>query len=820
MGMLGGGTSPIINAVTRDLREAFRQMRARPGFAAVIVLTLALGIGVNTTIFSVLHGVLLRPLQYANPGELVVLWEANPQLGQNQEEVSGATYLDWRTRSRAFAGIGAYRYRGFTLTGAGNGAPERIASVDVSPALLTVLGVTPIAGRTFTAEEERPGHEHLALLSYGAWMRRFGGDRDVIGRSLLLDGLSYQILGVMPQGFQLPAGDPDVEVWSPLTLDLTSLASRPHRMYKTIGRLAAGVTIDQARAEMDRIARDIAREHPDSNAGWGVSLVPAHEQVVGDIGPTLWVLFSAVVLVLLIACANIANLLLARSALAARDFAVRAAFGAGRGALVRRSLVESGLFAATGGLAGLALAWAGIHVLRPLIPSTVPRADGIGLDLPVLGFTVAMTIGAGLVFGAVPAWRAMKPNLLEVLQEGGRSSTISRRSRWLSDAMVIAEVAVALMLVIGAGLLLRSFVRLTSVDPGFRTSNVVALHMALPDVRYRGSAPRTMFFQDLLTRLRAVPAFDRVSAVSALPMSPLGVQFELNFTIDGLEASSPSERPRARYRGVFPGYFEAMAIPLRAGRLFDGFDGRDEGPRVAIVNETLARRYFGRASPINRQVKMPMAGDLTIVGVVGDVKHDGLQAQVAPEVFVPYERLALSEMQIVVVTRMPVGEVASTARSVVSSIDPMLPVARVSRIEDLVSASIAQPRFNMLLIIGLALSAALLAAVGVYGLVTYSVAQRTVEIGLRAALGAQPQQAFWLVVGGATRLVLAGVVAGLTGAAGLGRSLESLLFGVSAFDPATYAAAGLALAAVGLLAATIPALRASRIDPVRALRQE
>jgi putative ABC transport system permease protein len=804
----------------RDLREALRAIRANAGFAAVIVLTLALGIGVNSTIFSVLHGVLLRPLQYAHPDELVVLWEANRQLGQEQAEVSGATYLDWRARSRAFAGIGAYRYRGFTLTGAGTGAAERIASVDVSPALFDVLGVPALAGRTFTAEEEQPGHEHLAVLSYGAWLRRFGGDRGVIGQSLRLDGESHQIIGVMPPGFQWPAGDPEVEVWSPLTLDLSSLASRPHRMYRTIGRLAGGTTIDQARAEMDGIARDIAREHPDSNAGWGVALVPAHEQVVGRIGPTLWVLFSAVVLVLLIACANIANLLLARSAIAARDFAVRAAFGAGRWVLVRRSLVESGVFAVSGGTAGLALAWIGIRALRPLIPPTVPRADGIGLDLSVVLFTVVMTIGAGVVFGAVPAWRAMKPNLLDALQEGGRSTTLSRRSRWLSDAMVVSEVAVALVLVIGAGLLLRSFARLTSVDPGFRTSKIVALHIVLPDVRYQGGAPKRQFFGDLLTRMRTVPGFEQVSAVSALPMSPLGVQFELNFTIDGLEAASPSERPRARYRAVMPGYFEAMAIPLRAGRVFDSFDGREENQRVTIVNETLAKRYFGAASPINRQVKMPMAGDLTIVGVVGDVKQDGLQAEAAPEVFVPYERLAISQMQMVVVSGLPLADVVSRARSVLSGIDPLLPFAKVSRIEDLVSASIAQPRFNMLLISGLAFAAAVLAAVGVYGLVTYSVTRRTVEIGLRAALGARPTQTFRLVVGGALKLVVAGVMAGVAGAAALGRSLESLLFGVSAFDPATYAAAGFTLVVVGLAAATMPALRASRIDPVRALRQE
>jgi putative ABC transport system permease protein len=367
---------------------------------------------------------------------------------------------------------------------------------------------------------------------------------------------------------------------------------------------------------------------------------------------------------------------------------------------------------------------------------------------------------------------------------------------------------------------MRSFVRLTSVDPGFRTSEVIAFHVVLPDVRYRGSAPKRQFFEELIARLRAVPAFRQVAAVSALPMSPLGVQFDLDFTIDGLAAASPSERPRAQYRAVTPGYFEAMAVPLRAGRLFDAFDGREEGQRVAIVNETLVARYLSGNSPINRVVRLPMAGDLTIVGVVADVKHDGLQSDTMPEIFVPYERLALSQMQVVVATELPLADAASTARSVLASLDPSLPFGRISRMADLVSASIAQPRFNMFLIIGLALSAALLAAVGVYGLVAYAVARRTVEIGVRAALGAEPRQTFWMVVVGALRLVAAGVVAGVSGAVVLGRSLESLLFGVSAFDPATYGAAAAALVAVGLAAATLPALRASRIDPVRALRQE
>ena len=456
-----------------------RSLAAQPGFSIVVILTLALAIGINSTIFSLVDGVLLRPLDYADPGRLVVLWESNPQAGQPQSETSGATYLDWRQQARTLSRVGAFRQRGFTLTGTGE--PEHIASVETSPALFRVLGVQPVVGRVFTDEEELPGHERLAILSYGAWQRRFGGRSNVAGQTLQLDGQTFEVVGVMPKGFQFPPGDRDVEVWSPLTLDVRSLLTRPHRMYRAIGRLAPGVTMAQAQSEMDTISQNLSRQHPDTNAGWGVRLVPAHDQVVGVIGRTLWVLLGAVVLVLLIACANVSNLMLARSARAARNFSIRAALGAGRLALVRQSLVESGLLSASGAVVGLGLAWAGVRVLRRLIPPTVPRADQIGLDLPVLAFTAVIAVASGLLVGLVPAWRAMRPNLTDVLQEAGRGMTTSRRARRLADVMVASEVALALMLLVGAGLLIRSFVNLTSVNPGFRTSRVVSMEIVLPD---------------------------------------------------------------------------------------------------------------------------------------------------------------------------------------------------------------------------------------------------------------------------------------------------------------------------------------------------
>jgi predicted permease len=632
--------------------------------------------------------------------------------------------------------------------------------------------------------------------------------------------VSHEIVGVMPRDFQFPAGNTEVELWAPLTVNPASLASRPHRTYNSIGRLKAGVTIEQAQADMDRIAGTIARDHPESNAGWGVALVSAHEQVVGDIGRTLWILFGAVVLVLVIACVNIANLLLARASTTAKEFAVRAAIGASQWALLRRSLVESGSLAGLGGAAGLLLAWWGIAALRPLIPADVPRADAIGLDVTVLAFTAVTSILAALLFGLFPAWRAMRPRLNDAFQDSSRSASSSLLARRLSNGMVASEVALALMLLVGAGLLVRSFVQLTSVDPGYRTSGIVAAHVVLPASRYAPSASKQRFFTALMPRIAAIPGVERVSAVSALPMSPLGVQFELPFTIDGLAEASPSERPRARYRAVMPGYFETIGIQLVDGRTFSRFDGRPDGQKVAIVNELVVRRYFQDRNPINQLVRIPMAGDLHIVGVVADIKHDGLASSAEPEVFVPYFQFALSEMQVVVATDLPASTVATAVRAEMAALDPQLPIAKLSTIEEQVSASIAQPRFNMTLLAGLALCAALLAALGVYGVVTYAVARRTTEIGIRMALGADAGGTFRMVVVGAAKVVLVGVAIGLGGAALMGRSLESLLFGVPALDLTTYLIAGIGTVIVGLLSATVPAFRATRIDPVSALRQD
>jgi len=799
------------------LRHTLRSLALRPGFTALVVGTLAVAVGANSAIFSVLHGVVLEPLPYAEPHELLMVWESNPSQDVEQSTTSAATFVDWRERSDAFESMAAYRYRGYTLTL--DGVPRRIASVEVSPALFDLLGVAPVLGRTFTAEEEARGNERLVVLSHGAWENRFGTDPSVLGRAIPLDGEPHTVVGVMPRGFAFPPGDTDVEVWSPLTLDLENLLSRPHRMYSVLGRLADGVTQERARTEMEAIAGGLAREHPDSNEGWSVTLVPARDQLLGDTATTVWVLFGAVTLVLLIGCVNVANLLLVRSGERSKRAAVSAALGASPGRLLRHALVEGLVLGAGGGLAGLAVAWAGASVLRGVLPDGFPRVEEIGIDPTVVVFTAGVALLSSVFFSLAPAVRTATTDAAAVLQDSSRGSSLGRRSRRLANLMVASEVALALVLMVGAGLLLRSWVRLTAVDPGFRTTDVVAVAIELPRARYATSAQQQAFFTELMASLRGLPAVEEVGAVSYLPMSPIGVEFDMPFSVEGLEATSPSQRPTAEYRGVFPGYFEAMGIRLVEGRLLDALDGTDDR-KVVVVNETVARRYFPDRSPLGQVIDMPMAGSLEIVGVVGDIRHDGLGAQANPEMFVPYGQLPLSAMHVVVHTRGDPAPAVRAIRERILAVDPEQPVTRVNTIEELLAGSVAPTRFNMVLLLGLAACAVLLAVVGVYGVVSYTVSRRTRELGVRMALGAGAGSAVGLVLSQAARVVAGGAALGVAVALASARVLRGLLYGVEAVDPATYAVVVAVTVAVGLLAAAVPAVRAARVDPVEALRAE
>ncbi len=804
----------------RDLKEGFRSVVSRPGPAVVVIATLALAIGANTSLFSVLNGVLLRPLGYPDPEELVILWGENREQNIEGAQLSTADYVDYRERARAFDGsIAAYRYLGFTLTGVDR--PERLATVQVSPVLFQLLGVDAQLGRTFVEADETPGNEHLLILSNAFWVRHFGSDPAIIESSVLLDGEPATVIGVMPEGFTFPAEDPGVEVWSPLTLSEAAQMERAHRMFNAIGRLAPEVTLAAARQEMDSIAAQIAVENPQTNDGWGLTVVSAHEELIGDLGSTLWVLFGAVTLVLLIGCANVANVLIARSGEVAKDYVIRASLGAGKLSLMRRSLAESLVLASAGGLAGLLLAFWGAGFLRSVIPHTIPRANEIGIDASVLAFTVILTVASGLLFGLLPALRVTTYNLAESLQSGTRSSSVGRRARWLTDAMIVLEVALALVLLTGAGLMIRSFARLSDVDPGFRKDEVVSVMLALPASRNLGGGfeNNRQFFTELVERVKAIPGVESAGAVTSLPMSRLGIDFEMSFSVVGLEAESPTERPRADYRGVIPEYLSAMGIPLIEGRLFDDHDGQ-EGRGVTLINRAVAERYFPDRNPIGQVLRMPMAGDLEIIGIVGDIRHGGLQSEVRPEVYVPFRQLALGEMHIVVHSTEDPARIAAAVSEQIAAMDPELAPTEVATISDLLYESIAQQRFNTALLAGLAICAAVLAAVGIYGVVAYSVVQRSGEIGIRMALGADAASTVRLIVRQAMTVVAIGVVIGMVGAVGMARLIEGLLYGMEGSDPVTYVTVAIVVIAIGTLAAAIPARRATRIDPVDALRQE
>ena len=801
----------------RDLKHALRSIGSRPALAGIIVLTLAIAIGVNTAIFSVVYGVLLRPLDYDSPERLVTIWENNLEQGQDEVQTSTTTYVDWRTRSQTLESVAVYQYVGFTLTG--DGDPVRVPSVRVSPAVFRVLGVDPLLGRTLLQEDEVQGNERLVILSYGAWSRHFGQDPSIVGRTLEFDGEGYTVVGVMPAGFEFPAGDPSVEAWSPLTLDLEALISRPHRMFNAIGRLRPDVTLEQAQGDMSALARQIETEDPENSEGWGVSLVPTQEQLVGDVRSTLWVLFGAVTLVLLTGCVNVPNLLLVRSTEAARGYAIRATLGAGGKALLKRSLTESMVLAGLGGLAGVAVAYGAVGILRNVIPDSIPRSGDIGLDVTALGFALVVALVAGLAVGLLPAIRAMRPNLGVVIQESGRGAGFGRRARLIINGLVASEVALAIILLIGAGLMVRSFDRLTDVDPGFRTEGVVTVAVALPRSRYPDSEAQRLFFSQIVERVRGLAGVEEVGAVSALPMSSVGVDFEMPFTILGLDATSPTERPRADYRGVVRGYFPAMDIPLVRGRLFSELDGAD-GRGVALINAKLADRYFRDRDPIGQLLDVPMAGSLTIIGVVGDVHHEGLSSDTKPELFVPISQFALTEMHVVVHTTLDESVMSAVIQREVLALDPELPPTEVGTVADRLTRSVAEPRFNMALLIGLALSALILSCVGIYGVVSYAVVQRTGEIGLRMALGAGSRETARLVVAGAVRVVVVGVLSGLAGASVLSRLMESLLYGVPPTDSLTYVGVAAGIIVLGALAATFPAVRAARIDPIVALRVE
>ena len=802
-----------MNTFWQDLRYGARMLWKKPGFTVVAFVTLALGVGANTAIFSVVNAVLLRPLPFADPDRLVVIRETKlPQFPEFS--VSPGNFLDWQRQTTVFEQIAALSGVSYNLIGSGE--PERLRGSRVTANLFSTLGVKPALGRDFKPEEDQEGRNNVVIISYGLWARRFGADPNIIGQALTLSGRSYTVIGVMPQTFRLL--DRATDVWAPMAFTAQERENHGDHYIFAFGRLKPQVTQEQATAEMRTIAQRLEQQYPDSNAGWGVKLVPLLQYMVGDMRPALLVLLGAVALVLLIACANVANLLLARAAARQKEIAIRTAMGAGRWRIMRQLLTESVLLALIGGSLGLLLAVWGLDLLLALAPENLPRVKDVSIDARALGFTFGITLLTGVLFGFVPALQASRPNLNETLKEGGRGMTGDARRQRVRHALVAGEIAVALLLLIGAGLLLKSFWRLQEVEPGFNPKNALAVNLELPRMKYPEDQQCAAFYSQLIERVSSLPGVQAVGASSVLPFAD---DYVVGFVIQGRPPVAPGEMRSANYYAVSPDYFKAMGIPLIRGRFFTERDNQD-APRVMIINETMARRYFPDEDPIGKRILITQGPETfrEIVGIVGDVKQYGLDTETTAQTYEPYLQQPFSFMTLVVRATTDATSLGAAVRSQVLAVDKDQPVSSIETLEKLVSDSVARQRFSMTLLGVFAGVALVLAAVGIYGVMAYAVTQRTHEIGIRMALGAQDVDVLRLVIGQGMILALIGVACGLIGAFALTRLMSSLLFGVRATDPFVFAGVALLLAGVALVACYIPARRAARVDPNVALRYE
>ena len=804
-----------MDTILQDLRYGLRTLIKSPGFAAVAVLALALGIGANTAIFSVVDAVLLRPLPFPDPDRLMMVISVNPAKGFPRFPASAPDFVDWRAQNRAFEGMAAVDSGPFNLSEGTE--PERLNGAHVTASFLGVIGIKPILGRDFRPEEEREGAEAVVLIGHGLWTRRFGSDPAVVGRTVMLDGKPRTIVGVLPRGYSFPNRS---EVWAPLAFDKDAMSGRGAHWLNVFARLRPGTTVAAAQVEMDTIAARLRKQYPDSNEGWSAGVVPLSEMMVGKIRPALLVLLGAVGFVLLIACANVANLLLARATERQKEVAIRLALGAGRGRLVRQFLTESAILGLLGGLSGLVLALWGTDLLVAAGGDNLPRFREVSVDGRVLLFTLGLSLVTGLVFGVVPALQASRPDLNDTLKEGGRGGTSGPARHRLRSGLAIAEISLALVLLVGAGLMLRSFRRLLSVDPGFRPDHLLALDVALPDAKYPDAARQTLFLHEALVGLGALPGAVSAGAATTLPLA--GGIISYSFNIEGKPEPPPSQRSSVRYDAVGGDFFGAMGIRILQGRSLLDSDVAG-GPRVVVISAGMARKYFPGENPIGRRIRIDNDNERTpreIVGIVADVKHSSLDGEAAPHVYEPLTQAPSEWLTFVLRTTVEPMGLSAEARQVVLAIDREQPVSEMKTGEMLVADSVAQPRLAMLLLTVFAAVALLLAAVGTYGVVAYSVSQRTHEFGVRMALGAGRREVLALVVRQGLALASVGVIVGLLVAAGATRLLSGLLFGISPTDPLTYAAVAVLLSLVALLACLVPARRATLVDPMTALRCE
>jgi putative ABC transport system permease protein len=805
-----------MDSLAADLRYAFRQLRRSPTFTLAAVACLALGIGANTAIFSVINAVLVRPLPYPDPDRLVMLFEARKDNAAGRNVVAPADFLDWRTQTQAFERTAAIYDYGVNLTG--RGEPAEVTAELASADLFPLLGLTPVIGRTFTAQEDGPGGARAVLLSHGLWQRRFGGARDVVGQRVRVDDQPYTVVGVLPEGAGLAGRPRAPDLWLPLALDPgQDYRATSGRYLTAVGRLKPGVSLAAAQADLRTVAARLEAAHPQFNGGWSANVVPLTEHVTGSLRRPLVVLAGVVALVLLIACANVANLQLAQATVRRREIAVRAALGAGRRRMMRQFLLESLLLSLTGGLAGALLALWLTDGLAARASTTIPRLGMVRVDLAALGFTVLLSVTAGLLFGLAPAMQAARTDLHEALKQGTRGvSSGGTRTR---AVLVAGQVALALVLLVGAGLLLKSFARLQQVDLGFDPEHVVTARVTLPETRYADSTRQAAFFQALLARLDALPGVRVAGAINWLPLS--GLRSATNFWFGGRPIPSDAEQPSGNISVVDPDYFRAMGITLRAGRELASTDDARH-PKSVVVSERFALDYFPGQSPLGQQIFMPWGDTLvaTIVGVVGDVRHSGADSLARPTIYWSMGQFPWSGMNLVVRAEGDLRPVAAALPGVVHALDPELAVADVRPLESYLGDSLARRRFSMTLLAGFAGLALVLTAVGLYGVIAYTVVQRIREFGIQLALGASQATVLRGVLRRALVLVGFGVLVGVVGAAAFTRVLNSLLYQVSATDPAVFAGIVVLLALVGIVASYVPARRATRVDPAVALRAE